>query len=238
MKSGYLIFNLIAGKPMSTAQQSVGRHLVLYSVDWRTYTRLLRLFADRRGLRLTYDRGVLEIMSPLFEHEIDEDLLGRFVAVLTEELRLPIQSGGSTTLRRRRLKRGLEPDRCWWIANAPRMQGRRKLDLRTDPPPDLAIEIDVTRSSIKRLNIYAALGIPEVWRVARQQLTFNLLQPNRKYAAGESLSFPGLKPEELLPFLALRAQADENEVVRQFRAWVQAKVATGRWPPQPPPLSP
>jgi hypothetical protein len=126
---------------------AVQNSLVLDAVDWRMYTGLLRVLAERRGLRLTYDRGTLEIMSPSFAHEIDADLLGRFVVALTEEIGLPIQAGRSTTLRRRRKRRGLEPDHCWWIANAPRMQGRRKLDLRVDPPPDLAVEIDVTAPS-------------------------------------------------------------------------------------------
>src|SRR4029077_15203920 len=92
------------------------RSLVLHGIDWRTYTRLLRAFGDHSGVRMTYDRGELEIMAPLLRHDTPADLLGRFVVVLTEELGLGIRAGGSTTLRRRRRRRGLEPDRCWWIA--------------------------------------------------------------------------------------------------------------------------
>ncbi len=204
-----------------------GRSLVLDDVDWRTYSRLLHIFAERRSLRLTYDRGVLEIMSPLFQHEFSADLLARFVVVLTEELGLPIQAGGSTTLRRRRSRRGLEPDRCWWIVNAPKMQGRQELDLRVDPPPDLALEVDVASSSLDRMSIYAALRIPEVWRLDGQGFAFCTLQQDATYAPGASLSFPGLAASDLPPFLALRGQANENEVVRQFRAWVRQRITAG-----------
>jgi Uma2 family endonuclease len=118
------------------------RCLRLSGVDWQTYTRLLTVFAERPGVRLTYDRGELEIMSPLLEHDKDDRFLFRLVITLTEELGLPVVEGGSTTLKRRRRRKGVEPDECYWIANAHRMTGRRRLDLRTDPPPDLAIEVE------------------------------------------------------------------------------------------------
>src|ERR1700736_2241918 len=100
---------------MPRLQTSGGECLVLHDVDWSSYGRLLRAFAERPRVRLTYDRGVLEIMSPLLEHDHSSWLLGRFVVVLTEELGLPVLGGGSTTFRRRRRRRGLEPDECFWI---------------------------------------------------------------------------------------------------------------------------
>src|SRR5262249_33669892 len=153
-------------------QAATQRCLRLSNVDWQTYTRLLKVFAERRGVRLTYDRGELEIMSPLLEHDKDDRFLFRLVVALTEELGLPIVEGGSTTLRRRRRRKGIEADECYWIANAHRMAGRRRIDLRTDPPPDLTIEVDVTHSSLNRLSIYAAFGVPEVWRLEGGALTF------------------------------------------------------------------
>src|SRR5262245_9683339 len=108
---------------MATVQAPAAPHLLLHGIRWRTYLRLLRAFAEYRSVRLTYDRGALEIMSPLLEHELPADLLGRCVNVLTEELGVEIKAAGSTTLRRRRKRRGLEPDRSWWIANEPRMRG-------------------------------------------------------------------------------------------------------------------
>jgi Uma2 family endonuclease len=195
---------------------------------------MLRAFEERPGFRLTYDRGTLEIMSPLFEHEVDIDLLGRFVVVLTEELGLPIQAGRSTTFRRRRMRRGLEPDHSWWIAHAQQMRGKRRIDLRVDPPPDLAIEVDVTRRTLNRMSIYARLRVPEVWRLNAQGLTFQVLQPNGRYAEQtHSLSFPLFNPADLMAYVALRSQHDENEVVRRFRAFVRQRLAppTGSSPP-------
>jgi Uma2 family endonuclease len=203
-----------------------GERLVLHDVGWSSYGRLLRAFAERPRVRLTYDRGVLEIMSPLLEHDNSSWLLGRFVVVLTEELGLPVLGGGSTTFRRRRRRRGLEPDECFWIANEPRMRGKRRVDLRVDPPPDLAIEVDVTRSSMDRMGVYGALSIPEVWRLDDPlTLSFQVLQPDGIYgAASHSLAFPMVTPADLIGFLGLRGQMDENAVVRQFRAWLRQRL--------------
>jgi Uma2 family endonuclease len=219
----------------SVKQPPPGRCLRLSGIDWQTYTRLLRAFAERPGVRLTYDRGELEMMSPLLEHDDDARFLGDLVFVLTEELGLPLKRGGSTTLRRRLRRRGIEADECFWIANAPRMAGRRRLNLRTDPPPDLAIEVDVTHSSLDRLGIYAALGVPEVWRLDGDVLTFFVLGADGAYAgAAASRSFPLVTPADLLGFLQQARQAgDENAVVRQFRDWIRQRRAAGN-PPSPP----
>src|SRR5262245_55456022 len=179
---------------------------VLYGIDWRTYTRLLRAFEGRHRFRLTYDRGTLEIMSPLWEHERPAEVLGCFIVVLTEEFNLPRLAGRSVTLRRRRKRRGLEPNHCYWIASAPRLQGKTHLDLRVDPPPDLAVEIDVTRSSLDRMQIYAALGVPEVWRLSAAGLAFNVLQSGAYQVQPNSLAFPALAAADVAGFLARYGQ--------------------------------
>jgi Uma2 family endonuclease len=159
---------------MSTAQSRIKPDVaVLHDINWGTYTRLLRAFERQRRFRITYDRGTLEIMSPLWEHEKPAYILGTFIDVLVQELQLPYEPGRRVTLRRRRKSRGLEPDNCYWLANAGRLAGKTHLDLRVDPPPDLAIEVDIKRSSLDRMSIYAALAVPEVWRVSSEGLTFN-----------------------------------------------------------------
>jgi Uma2 family endonuclease len=201
--------------------------LRLSAIDWPTYTRLLHILSPWR-LRLTYDRGELEIMSPSYLHESSGGFLGRLVEAYTEELGLPIAGGKSTTFRRRGQRKGLEPDECYWIANEHRVRGKTRIDLRVDPPPDLAIEIDVTRSSLDRMAIYAALKVPEVWRFDGQSLTFNELQPDGSYAVTpKSRAFPALSPADLLSFLALQGQMDENTIIRQFRAWIRQRIASG-----------
>jgi Uma2 family endonuclease len=197
---------------------------VLHDIDWQTYSRLLRIFENRRGFRLTYDRGILEIMSPLWTHEDPAELLGCFIVALIEELSLPCRLGGSVTLRRRRKRRGLEPDKCYWIASTPLLQGKRELDLRVDPPPDLAIEVDVTSSSLDRMSIYAALGVPEVWRLSTGSIAFHVLEGGAYQVRSNSVSFPQFASVDLPPFLALWGSTDDATIVRQFREWVRQQL--------------
>jgi Uma2 family endonuclease len=161
---------------------------------------------------------VLEITSPSFVHDTGSRFLGQLVVTLTEELGLVVLAGGSTTLRRR----GSEPDECFWIQNEPAVRGVRRLNLRIHPPPDLAIEVGVTNSSLDRMGIYAALGVPKVWRLDRPQLTFHVLGADGRYAPGaHSRAFPQVTPADLLRFLDQRDRDGDNKVIRQFRAWVR-----------------
>jgi Uma2 family endonuclease len=207
---------------MSTIKAPRGRNVVLENVDWHTYARLGRVFAGRPAVRLTYDRGMLEIMSPLPGHETAAYLLGRFIDAITEELGLPVKAGRSTTFRRRSRQRGLEADNSYWLANEARVRGKQTIDLRIDPPPDLALEIDLTHSSLNRMSIYAALKVPEVWRLDEERLTCHVLQPNGTYSPTEfSLYFPWLRPADLLPYLKLREREEDNAIVRQLREWIR-----------------
>jgi len=209
--------------------------VVLYDIDWKTYTRLLRVFErSGRRLRLTYDRGTLEIMSPLWEHEGPAELLGCLIVALAEELNLPCRLGGSVTLRRRKKRRGLEPDNCYWIASVPRVQGKRHLDLRIDPPPDLAVEVDVTSSVMNRIGIYSALGVPEIWRVSTGGIAFHILASGKYQVQSNSLSFPQLVSADLVPFLARWGQDDDATIVRQFREWVKQQLLSRPTPSTPP----
>jgi len=211
---------------IAAASISSARAVQIVGADWRTYMRLLRIFAEHPGVRLAYDRGDLEIMSPSLEHDDGGDFLGWLVCAIAEELHLPLKNGGSVTLRSRKRRRGIEPDRCFWIANALQMTGKKRLDLRRDPPPDLAIEIGVSHSSLDRLSIYAALRVPEVWRLEGSVLSFYVLG-EVGYANGPtSLAFPFLTPGDLMPFVIQASEAgDETAVIRTFREWLRIRVA-------------
>lgn len=204
------------------------QRLILDNVSWKRYTQLLHIFSDRH-LRLTYDRGRLEIMTLSFKHELFAEFLARLIFVLTEELNLPVLGGGSTTFRLRKDLRGLEPDHCFWIANAPLLRGKTKIDLANDPPPDLALEIDISRSSLNRMRIYATLRIPEVWRYADDILEFYSLGEDLNYVAIEqSPTFPiTITPADIIRFVGMRDKLDDNEIIRQFRAWIRARIAAG-----------
>lgn len=210
--------------PVVTQAPPTGGSLRLSYIDWKTYTRLLRALGELPGVRITYDRGELEIMSPRKRHDGSSRFLGDMIFLLTEELDLPLIRGGSVTLRSKPRKRGIEPDECFWIANAAQMAGRDELDLKTDPPPDLGLEVDVSRSSMDRLSIYAALGVPEVWRLDGPILTFYILDAGQYQVATNSRSFPQVTAADLVPFLQQAHQAaNQNDVTRLFRTWVRQR---------------
>jgi len=204
---------------------------VIYGIGWKGYETLLDLLGDR-AIRLTYDRGSVEFMTTSQEHEQFGYLLGRVVDVLTEELYLPCICVGKTTWRREILDRGLEADDCFYLANAPRVRGK-KVDLSVDPPPDLAIEVEISRSALDRMGIYAALRVPEVWRYDGETLRVERLQEDRTYVTSEtSLSFPFLPLDEVVRFLKQGESMDHGDWRRQFRAWVRdelvPRIAEGR----------
>jgi Uma2 family endonuclease len=211
---------------MATVSFPAEQRLILDGVEWADYMRMLRAIGNRPGVRLTYDRGSLEIMTLSHEHESYAHLLGRLVVGLTEALLLPIKGGKSTTFRRRRRRRGLEPDECYWIASESLVRGKDRINLKTDPPPDLGLEIDITHSSLDRLAIYAALRIPEVWRLEGRRIVCYLLGPDGQYTASPtSRVFPGLVVNELMQFLYLRGQMDENAIVERLRSWARQNLA-------------
>jgi Uma2 family endonuclease len=205
---------------MSTAHLPSPNRLLLSGVDWRTYCRLLRLFDERRHLRITYDRGALEIMTLSPRHERFKHLLGLIVLALAEGFGLAVAGFGSMTFRRRRRRHGLEPDECFWLQHEPQVRGKDHIDLRIDPPPDLVIEVDITRSSVDRMGIYSVVRVPEVWRHDGQGLTFLVRQADGSYAsAAHSLAFPQVTPADVAGFLAQRGQLDETALVRLVREW-------------------
>ena len=200
------------------------QHVVLEGITFDTYERLLEDLGERQ-IRLTYDRGTLEIMTLSSRHESFKRWVGRMVETMTLELDIPIRSGGSMTWKRRDLEKGLEPDECYWIQNEPRVRGRIDLDLAKDPPPDLAIEVDVHSRSVNRMVIYAALGVSEVWRIQDGVIQVHLRQQDARYKVGEaSRCFPWLPPQDLNAWFARAGQQDETSFLREFQQWVRENL--------------
>ena len=199
--------------------------VVLPHISWQTYQSLIRDFEPEPALRLTYDRGTLEIRMPLDPHETYKKLLGRLIEAATEELDIEIRSLGSRTCDREDLARGLEPDQCYYIQNEARVRGIDQIDLNQFPPPDLALEIDITSSSINRLSIYAALEVPEVWRYDGQTLTILSLQNGEYQSQDRSAALPLLKAEDMVQFLDLRNTLGETSLIKQFRQWLKDRTA-------------
>ncbi len=193
----------------------------LNGVRWETYQALLLDLAESPGKKLTFDRGVLEIMTPLPEHEINKSFLGRLVWTTTEVLGLEVLSLGSTTLNRQDLQKGIEPDECFYIQNEILVRQNTTFDFTVDPVPDLAIEVDITSSSLNRLKIYGALGVAEVWRFDGQDLLIYCLKNGEYQEQEQSQVLPILSKIIILDFLKRRRQMGENALLREFRQWLQ-----------------
>ena len=121
-----------------------GEHrVVLRGVGWEGYQSILRM-VDDQPVRMTYDRGDVELMSPSPKHERKKSLLGQFVRILAREFRIAMMPMGSTTWSREDLDKGLEADESFYLGDLERLKDPDNIDLDADPPPDLAIEIEIT----------------------------------------------------------------------------------------------
>ena len=207
------------------------QRFLLNGVAWETYCALI----DDEGLaavRLTYDNGALELMSPSETHEYYVHLLRRFVEAMTEELGIKIRGSRSTTLRREMLKRGLEADESYYIQNEAAVRGNRKFDFDVDPPPDLAIEVEITKSILDKIDVYRALKIPEIWRFNGKRLIALVLNDDEQYVEQEtSAAFPGLALKSLAEWIARSEPSDEqsevideNSLIGEFRQWVRDNI--------------
>lgn len=201
------------------------QQITLTEISWQGYETILNLLGDR-PVRVTYSQGVLELMILSYAHERYKKLLARLVEALTEELNIPMEAGGSTTFKRQTLERGLEPDECFYIQNQALVRGKQSIDLNEDPPPDLVIEIDINHSAIDRMDIYAALGVPELWRWNNGVLQFWILNQQQYQQVQHSATFPQLSATDLEPFIALADQTDQTTLIRRFRAWVRENLLT------------
>jgi len=207
------------------ARRKSSRRCFQMTADWAFYSRMLKLFEGRPGYRLAYDRGRLEIMSPSFRHDRADRFLGSLIPILARAYGLPMVPGGTVTLRRKRKQKGIEGDEVFWLANAPKVFAATTLKLSIHPPPDLAIEVDVSRSSLNRLSLYAAMGVPEVWRLENEALMFyGLSQGPKLQPIAASMSFPAVTPGDLEGFLSKARCSDHIAVLNEFEEWILAKL--------------
>lgn len=198
---------------------------VLHNVSWETFEALLRDTGEDRGSRFAYDCGTLEIMTPLFEHENPKGNFSNFIIALAEELGMEVRNAGSTTLKRKSANRGIEPDACYYIQKEVAMRGKQTLDLETDPPPDLVIEIDITSSSVNKFSIYSGLGVPELWRYDGENLKFYQLVDRQYIERKFSVAFPIVSVSDMSRFIQLSKTMGEIALLKSFRNWVRSKIS-------------
>jgi len=209
------------------------RREVFSAISWNDYEAMLRIVGDR-PIRVTYDRGDLEILMPSQRHEQYSRLLGKLVEEVAQELGLDYLALGMTTWRRHDMERGLEPDQSYYIRHEAIVRQKDAIDLAVDPPPDFAIEVDITRSSLDRLGIYAQLGIPEVWRFDGSRLTIYRLSEHATYTPGDaSTCLPNLTADAVVRLVELGRTLPTSQWVRALREFVADHLA-----PRPRPEGP
>jgi len=203
--------------PTSQSQKRGAEPVVtLKGVSWQTFKTLLAEIGEDRACRMAYDQGVLEIRMPLEDHEVPKGMLESFIEAIADELEIEVKKVGALSLKRDDLTRFIEPDTCFYIQNESRVRGRR-INLEIDPPPDLAIESDYTSSSVDKQSIYAALGVPELWRYTRQTLQVYQLVEGEYEPREQSITFPFLPVTEIPGFIEQSNIQGQRTAVRLFR---------------------
>jgi Uma2 family endonuclease len=199
---------------------------LLTNISWQTFKAMLAEMGSQRKNRIAYDSGTIEIMTPLMPHENSNRLLEVFIGVMCEELGLEIKRTGSLTLTRDDLERGGEPDSSYYIQNESLVRDRENIDLATDPPPDLVLEVEYSRSAIDKLNLYASMKIPEVWRFNGSVLRVYTLADEQYTEVEISPTFNPISVKEIPCFLQQAKIQGENATTRDFRVWVRQKISS------------
>ena len=213
---------------MSTVLSSPEARVILHNISWSLYEQLLAAHEEKSSPHFVYDRGELEITVLSYEHEELNRLLDNCIALIAMEWNIEYRDAGSTTFKREDLERGFEPDSCFYVQHAEQIVGKKRLDLTVDPPPDLVIEIDITHSSLDKLSIFAAVGVPEVWRYDGERVRILALVDDSYVEREQSLAFPALRSAHLVELLAASQQMPRTAWLRHVRAWAQGTARSSQ----------
>jgi Uma2 family endonuclease len=197
--------------------------LILRYASWEDYEELLDAVGEAKGLRISYDGGTLQIMTISTKHEKYADLIKLLVGQLSLKLRIKILFFGSATMKKRRKQKGSEPDGCFYVQSADLISGKEDIDFNSDPPPDVVVEVDIHHDSLSKFPIYAALGVPEIWRYDGQALTIYHLKEDQYLTAESSQALPMLTSGTLTEFLNRSQHEDQYETLLAFEQWLQAR---------------
>jgi Uma2 family endonuclease len=197
-----------------------GQRVLLHDINWQEFEEILEELGEKRATRIAYSKGTLEIRMPLPEYEVNKEIIGDMVKILLDELEMDRECFGSTTFKRKDMAHGIEPDNCFYIQNHALMVGRTRIDLTIDPPPDLAIEIDVTSKT--QLSAYEALKVPELWCYVDRKLQINVLRDGQYIQVETSPIFPDLPAiAGITKFIEMSRTEGTSPALRAFRQWVR-----------------
>ncbi len=200
-----------------------GERILLKEVTWDEFEHILEELGEHRASKIAYHHHILEIMTPLPEHESNKEIISDLIKILLEELDIEFLSLGSTTFKNQFMQQGIEPDNCFYIENEAKIRGKDRLDLTVDPPPDLALEIDITSRTHRE--IYSILGVRELWRFENGKLEINVLENNNYKQVEYSPHFPNFSLNEFLPYYLQKVkQIGRNKTIKEFRQWVNEQI--------------
>lgn len=195
-------------------------------VTWAEYQELLDELGEHRGLLVSFSKGVLEIMPLSRGHEHHKELVSGWLLILSEELDMNIEPNGSTTLQLESLQSGVEPDTSFFINHADLMVGKATHDLLEDPPPDLVVEIDISRPRYSKKEVYARMGVPEFWQYNGEIFKIFSLAGSDYVEVVSSPSFPFIQSNDLESFLERSKNESHLSSLRNFREWVRTNKPT------------
>lgn len=196
--------------------------VTFHDVSWEAYEQLIEELGEAAGLRVSYNEATLRIRTLSPEHESYAAFITLLIGHLSFRLRINIRFFGSATMRSRKKERGNEPDACFYVQSAPAIGNRIQIDFAVDPPPDVVVEVDIHHDSRDKFSIYAALGVPEIWRYDGQELTIHHLQEDQYVDAEKSLALPILSGGALTDFLARLPKDGESQTLVAFDEWLQS----------------
>jgi Uma2 family endonuclease len=197
--------------------------VAFHDVSWEDYEKLLEQVGEASGLRISYGDGTLTVMTLSSEHESYERFIESLVSLVRVRLRLNIRFFGSATMKKRKPRKGLEPDACFYVQTADALGKRIQLDFEVDPPPDIAVEIDLHHQSLSKFPIYAALGVGEIWRYDGRELTIHLLEVEHYLTVSQSRALPMLTSQILTDFLRRLRDDGELDAILAFYEWLQSR---------------
>lgn len=195
-----------AARRLTSTSTGIDQRVLISGVTWRDYEALLAMRGDAPTPRIWYLKGVLELMAPSDEHEIDKTRLARLVEAWSEEASIDLDGVGSWTIKKELVERGAEPDECYVILE------RHK---KRPSVPDIAIEVVRTSGGIEKLEIYRLLGVREVWLWEDGALRFFVLRAKRYVAARRSALLPTLDPSLIARFMAGGTQPEAVRALRR-----------------------
>ena len=196
--------------------------VTFHDVSWEEYEQLIEELGEAAGLRVSYGEGTLRIMTLSPEHESYAAFITLLVGHLSFRLRINIRFFGSATMRSKKKERGNEPDACFYVQSAPAIGNRLQIDFAVDSPPDVVVEVDIHHDSRDKFSIYAALGVPEIWRYDGQELIIYHLQEDQYVNVESSLALPMLSSAALTDFLDRLPKDGESQTLVAFDEWLQA----------------